>query len=86
MYILNEHQFLIRYDGILVNYMGFQEEGTKFFDGNKGFIKVTTVAAIGKIVHNTMNNQELLVNSEVSAIRAKESPARNRAFLRSIKV
>jgi len=41
------HEYLCIYSG--VHYLGFQEEGTKFFNGNKGFISKNTVGQLNAL-------------------------------------
>lgn len=47
------HEYLCVYSG--VKYLSYQEEGTKFFQGNKGFISKNTVGQL-----NTLSMSETL--------------------------
>ena len=47
--------YQVQYDLALVPYIFYQEEGTKFFDGNKGFISQDTVSEINHLVSMRLN-------------------------------
>lgn len=48
-YIINDEYTKATYDLIAVPYTRFQEEGTKFFDGNKDFIRLNTMAELNQV-------------------------------------
>lgn len=49
-YVITESYIKTSYDLIAVPYIRFQEEGTKYFDGNAGFIAENTVTELNQAV------------------------------------
>ena len=48
-FFVTESYLHTRYDIQAVPYIYFQEKGTKFFDGNKGFIEINTITELNQV-------------------------------------
>lgn len=72
-YNVTDDYIMTRYDMIAVPYIKFQELGTKFFDGNKGFIAENTITELNQVA---IFRQAGITSEEVGfrdATRAKAS-------------
>ena len=78
----NTHE--LRYTSALINYLEFQEEGTKFFDGNKDFIKRDTVKAVIELVRGTSKRNQNR-DGAIARIRLKGNQAQNKRLLDSLR-
>ena len=65
-YVETALYYQVQYDLALVPYIFYQEEGTVFFDGNKGFISRDTVSEINHLVAMRLNgiNEPYTVRSK----------------------
>lgn len=48
-YTINDTYIKTTYDTTAVPYITYQEEGTKFFDGNAGFISQNTITELNQV-------------------------------------
>jgi hypothetical protein len=80
------NRILINYDVSRAKHIEYQEEGTRFFQGNKGYISDKTVYAITRYVQDIYNNNRgsETLNIQTLAQRTKTTPAGQLQFLRSI--
>lgn len=79
--------FQIVYNGNIAPYTEYQQEGTRYFDGNKGFIDATALAITNYVIgqmgalRNNMNLNRDAFKGQSSFIN---NPARQQTLLRSM--
>jgi hypothetical protein len=80
------NEVVIDYNLAEAPYIEYQEEGTKFFKGNKGYISQRTVYAFTRFLQDTYNNNRgsETLNISMLAQKSKITPARQQRFLQSI--
>lgn len=79
--------FVIQYRSEIAPYVGYLEDGTKFFNKHEGFISDKTTKAIMSYLNSYYNGGDTNLNDTKERISqlARDNPARQDRFLKSLR-